>query len=132
MRSIPQLFIIHFSLFIIKSRPALQEMQAGRTIIPRKLGFLDSFGGALIGAGAAADADIGIDDVLVFALGNSLDGALLSAGTALDTCIGNVESHGVTSLWKKVSVVLYKHTCILTWIWKNAIPFLKKIVYFQI
>jgi len=62
-------------------------------------GFFNCFSGALISAGTAADTDIGIDDVLVFALGNSLNGALLGAGAALHTSVSNVECHDVTSLW---------------------------------
>ena len=61
--------------------------------------FLDSFAGALVGAGAAADTDIGIDDVLVLTLGNCLDGTLLSAGAALDTGISDYVSHDITSIY---------------------------------
>ena len=58
----------------------------------------DSFDGALVGAGAAADADIGIDDVEIITLGNSLDGALVGAGAALHASISDFESHGITSI----------------------------------
>ena len=60
--------------------------------------FLDSFDGAVVGAGTAADAEIGIDDLLVHALVNSLNGAVLGAGTALDAGIGNIVSHDFTSM----------------------------------
>jgi hypothetical protein len=59
--------------------------------------FLDSLSGALIGAGAAADTDVGIDDVLVFALGDSFDGALVGTSAALDTSVSNVVSHDIPS-----------------------------------
>ena len=61
--------------------------------------FLNSFSGAVVGAGAAADANIGIDDVLVFALGNSLNGAVIGASTALDASIGNIVSHDFPSIY---------------------------------
>jgi hypothetical protein len=63
-----------------------------------KLAFLDGFGGALISTSAAGNADIGIDDELAFALGNSLNGALLSAGAAGNTSVSNDVSHGITSI----------------------------------
>ena len=63
----------------------------------KNLRFLNRFSGALLGAGAAADADIRIDDVGLVALRNCLDGALLGAGAALYASIGNLVSHGFTS-----------------------------------
>ena len=57
--------------------------------------FLDSFGGALIGAGAAGNADISVDDVLAVALRDSLNGALVSAGTASDTSVSDGISHSI-------------------------------------
>jgi hypothetical protein len=92
--------------------------------------FLDSLDRALIGAGAAADANVGIDYVLVFALGDSLDGALVGAGAALDTSVSNVVSHDIPSK------LLFKHpgkpACksILTLISENAIPFFENIRIF--
>ena len=64
----------------------------------KRLAFLDSFGGALIGAGAAGNADISVDDVLVFALGNSLDRALIGTSAALDTSVSDIVSHDITSI----------------------------------
>ena len=66
--------------------------------IQNESAFLDSFGGALIGAGAAGNADISVDDVLAFALGNSLNGAVIGASTALDASIGNIVSHDFPSI----------------------------------
>ena len=65
----------------------------------KKLLLNDSFGGALLSAGAAADTDVSIDDELAVALGNSLDGAQLSAGTSHHASIGNLESHDNTSIF---------------------------------
>ncbi len=48
---------------------------------------------AYSGAVAAADAGIGIDNVLIVALGDSTYRALACAGTALDAGVGNLESH---------------------------------------
>ena len=92
-------------------------------MVSEELAFLDSISGALIGAGTAADTDIGIDYVLVFALGNSLDGALLSAGTALQASIGNFVSHE-KYLLSFFQCAFSQCTYILAWIFKNAIPFL--------
>ena len=64
-----------------------------------KLLLNDSFGGALLSAGAAADTDISVNDKLAVALGNSLDGALLSAGTTNHSSIGNLVSHDNTSIF---------------------------------
>ena len=55
--------------------------------------FLDSFDGAAVSTSATANADVSVDDVLVFALGNSLDGAVVSASAALDTSISDIVSH---------------------------------------
>ena len=65
--------------------------------VPKGLLFLDGADRALIGAGAAANADISVDDVLLVTLGNSLNRALIGAGAALDTSISNFESHDFTS-----------------------------------
>ena len=65
----------------------------------KKLAFLDSFDGALVSTSAAGNADISVDDVLVFAFGNSLDGALDRAGTALDASVGDIVSHDITSIY---------------------------------
>ena len=64
-----------------------------------RLAFLDCLSGAVVSASAAADANVGIDDVLVFALGNSLDGAVVSASAALDTSVGDIVSHDFTSIY---------------------------------
>ena len=60
-----------------------------------ELAFLDSFGGALIGAGTAGNADVSVDDVLAVALRDSLNGALVSAGTASDTSVSDGISHSI-------------------------------------
>ena len=62
-----------------------------------KLAFLDGFGGALLSAGTAGNADIGIDNVLAVAFGNSLNRALLGAGAAGNASVSNDVSHGITS-----------------------------------
>ena len=79
-----------------KSRPVQHTAQADCD--SKESAFLDRFVGALIGAGAAADADIGIDYVLVFALRDGLDRALLSTGAALYASISNIVSHVITSI----------------------------------
>ena len=63
--------------------------------IQNESAFLDSFGGALIGAGAAGNADISVDDELALALRDSLNGALVSAGTASDTSVSDGISHSI-------------------------------------
>jgi len=69
-----------------------------RSNCQKKLAFLNGLSGALIGAGAAGDADIGIDLVLAVAFGNCLNRALLSAGAAGNTSVSNDVSHGFTSI----------------------------------
>jgi len=54
----------------------------------------NSICGAVCSAGAAVDADIGIDDVLGIALRDSLDGAVFGAGAAANASISNFVSHG--------------------------------------
>ena len=71
---------------------------AQANVILNESAFLDSFGGALIGAGAAGNADVGVDDVLAVALRDSLDGALVGAGAASDTSIGDNVSQSFTSI----------------------------------
>jgi hypothetical protein len=84
----------------------------------------DSFNGAVVNAGAAANADVGVDDVLLVALGDSLDGAVVGAGAALDASVSDIVSHDFPSIY-----VLYalasQRIFILAWIFENAIPFLK-------
>jgi hypothetical protein len=63
-----------------------------------ELAFLDSFSGAVFSTSTAADADISVDNVLVFAFGDSLNGAVLGASTALDASIGNIVSHDFPSI----------------------------------
>ena len=87
--------------------------------------FLDSFAGALVGAGAAADTDIGIDDILVLTLGNRLNGALVGTGAALHASVSDSESHGIPSYVVNIRV-MDNGKSILAWIRENAIPFLKK------
>ena len=60
-----------------------------------RLAFLDSLGGALISAGAAGNADISVDNVLAFALGNSLNGALVGAGAAGNTSVSDNVCHDI-------------------------------------
>ena len=82
----------------IKNQPAQSGNQSAQTDCDsEESAFLDSFSGALIGTSAAADTNISIDDVLVFALGDSLNGALVGARAALDTSICDIVSHDFPS-----------------------------------
>jgi hypothetical protein len=63
-----------------------------------ELAFLNSLSGAVVGAGATADTNIGIDDKLVFAFGDSLNGAVVSASAALDTSVSDIVSHDIPSI----------------------------------
>ena len=69
------------------------------TAVLEELAFLDSLNGAVVGTSTAADTDIGIDDVLVFALGNSLNGAVVCTSTALDASVSDIVSHDFTSIY---------------------------------
>ena len=82
----------------IKNQPARPDAGLRRlTADSEESAFLDSFSGAVVGTGAAADTNISIDDVLVFALGNSLNGAVVSASAALDASISDIVSHDFPS-----------------------------------
>ena len=50
-----------------------------------------------IAAGAAADADISVDDVLLVALRDSFNRAVVGAGAALHASISNLVSHDISS-----------------------------------
>ena len=58
-------------------------------MIQKESALFDGGNGAVVNTGAAADASIGIDNVLAVALGNSLNGAVVSAGAAGNTSIGD-------------------------------------------
>ena len=60
--------------------------------------FDDCFNRALVSASAAGNADVSVDNVLAFALRNSLNGALVSTSAALDASIGDDVSHDITSI----------------------------------
>ena len=68
-----------------------------------KLAFLDSLDGALVSAGTAGNADISVDNVLAFTLGNSLNGALIGAGAAGDTSVSDNVCH---------DFYLHKNSCL--------------------
>ena len=53
----------------------------------------DGFGGAVGSAGAAVHTGVGVNDVLGLALRNRLNGAVLGAGAAADAGIGDLMSH---------------------------------------
>ena len=59
--------------------------------------FNDCFNGAVLGAGAAVDTQISVDDVLAVTLGDSLNGAVVNTGAAADASIGNSISHDFPS-----------------------------------
>jgi hypothetical protein len=76
-----------------KSACVVGIFQQRRPKTDTELLFLDGLDGAVLSAGAAADTNVGIDDVLLVALGDSLDGAVLGAGAALDASISDLVSH---------------------------------------
>ena len=73
-------------------------MQARRPTVVERLLLHDGFGGAVIDAGAAADADIGIDDVDLVTLRNSLDGAVVDASAALNASLSDPVCHDIPSI----------------------------------
>lgn len=56
---------------------------------------MDSLRRASIGASAAIDTSIGIDDILGVAFGDSLIGAFVDTGSTLDTIVADYVSHSV-------------------------------------
>ena len=111
-----------------------EGFRCGYNVILKESAFLDSFGGALISAGTAADADVGIDDELAVALRDSLDGALVGTGTAGNASVGDDVSH---SIYLHCSIIICScsrspmgiSTLILAWISENAIPNFHKVSY---
>ena len=71
------------------------------SFLHRELFLLGSSYGADRFAVAAADAGIGIDNILIVALGDRAYGALGSACAALDAFVGNFIGHGVSSFKNK-------------------------------
>ena len=68
---------------------------AYRSVIGPGSGLFDGAHGALLSAGTAGSADIGIDLVLGLALRDSLDRALIRAGTAGNAAVGDSVSHDI-------------------------------------
>jgi hypothetical protein len=86
-------------VYLQKNQPAQSDDRSAQTDCgSEESAFLDCFDGAVVGAGAAADANISIDDVLVFTLGDCLNGAVVSASAALDASVGNIVSHDFPSI----------------------------------
>ena len=75
----------------------------------RRLFFLDSFDGAVVGTGTAADADISIDDILLVALRDSFNGAVVGTGAALDASISDLESHDFSSICLLLGILIVMH-----------------------
>ena len=65
---------------------------------------IDVLGADLL-AGAALDALVGIDDVLVLAFGDSLNGAVVGARAALDASVSDIVSHDIS-----LHYVYFMHT----------------------
>ena len=85
-------------MLLQKNLPAQPDTQLRRqTADAEESAFLDSLDGAVVGASATADTNIGIDDVLLIALGDSLNGAVVGAGAALDASVRNDVSHDFPS-----------------------------------
>ena len=95
----------------------------------QELLFLDGLDGAVLSASAAADTNVGIDDVLLVALRDSLNGAVVSTATALDACISNFV-HDFPSRYVMMVCSLARRNYILACIFKNAIPFFVKCIFF--
>ena len=75
--------------------------------------FYDCFSGAVVGAGAAINANISVNDEGIVALRNSLYRTVVCAGTALDTSISDFVSHDFPSICFVMSIVM-ERTYILT------------------
>jgi hypothetical protein len=60
-----------------------------------RLAFLDGFDRAVVRAGTAANANVSIDYILVFAFGDGLNGAVVRARATLYACIVNHICHNV-------------------------------------
>ncbi len=82
----------------IKNLPAYRYTAAQADGVIGELLFYDCFGGAIVAAAAAVNANVSVDHVHLVALGDSLDGAVVSASAALDASVGNIVSHDFPSI----------------------------------
>ena len=84
---------------IQKKKISLRAGDAGTQADSRikESAFLDCFNGAVIDTSAAVYAQISVDDILVFALGNSFNGAVVNTSTTLDTRVIDDVCHDFTS-----------------------------------
>ena len=90
-----------------ENQPANWESQTQADSKIGESAFYDCFGGAVVSAGAAVDANVSIDNVHLVTLGDSLYGAVVSACTALDASISDLVSHDFPSI-KYVIDILYR------------------------
>ena len=81
------------------------------------------------GAGAALDALLSVDHVLVIAFGDDAQGAGVGAGAALDAVVGNGISHGCSSLFRWV-IAAFLAAPIIARFLKIAMGNIKKIAHF--
>lgn len=84
-----------------------------RTQRSGQLGLFDSLVGAAISASAAINTLIGIDNVLVIALGDDAHGASIGTSTTLYTSIGDTVSHNDSLLSKLSGAYVSAHRYIL-------------------
>ena len=61
--------------------------------------FNDCFDRAVLGAGAAVDTQVSVDDVLAVALSDSLNGAVVNASAAVNASISDIVSHDFPSIY---------------------------------
>jgi hypothetical protein len=82
----------------------------------------DGFDRAVVAAGAAANAGVGVDDVHLVALGDGLNRAVVGASAALDAGVSNLVCHDYVPpcLFFIPDTVMVMF--ILAWISEKAIP----------
>ena len=75
----------------------------------RLLGGRNSLGGALLGASAAVDAGVGVDFIVLCALGDRLGGAYIYTAAARDAGVGDYVGHGEKKLfWFKCGKLRFR------------------------
>ena len=71
----------------------MHHIDAQANLVFEKLLLDDGFDRAVVAAGTAANAGVGVDDKLVLALGDGLNRAVVGASTTLDAGVSNLVCH---------------------------------------
>ena len=100
----------------------MHHIDAQANLVFEKLLLDDGFDRAVVAAGTAANAGVGVDDKLVLALGDGLNRAVVGASTTLDAGVSNLVCHDYLPPYVFLIPGTAMANNILAWILENAIP----------